>query len=61
MGVSWVFMDVRMPGTVLSPAVPLVMLLVDTDATLGTGTATEKAAKAIVAINERLKERILFK
>lgn len=54
-------MDVRMPGTVLSPAVPLVMLLVDTDATLGTGTATEKAAKAIVAINERLKERILFK
>jgi hypothetical protein len=61
MGVSWAFTDVRMPETVLRSAVPLVVLLVDTGAALGMGAATEKAAKATAAINERLKERILFK
>ena len=49
-----------MAGTVLRSAVPLVVLLVDTAATAGRHAATEKAAKATVAINERLKERILL-
>ena len=58
MGVSWAFTDVRMPETLLRSAVPLVMLLAGTGASLGTGVATERAAKATAAINERLKEHI---